>query len=795
LRGKWKSGTVLLCSRGDAYSELVLIAEIAKILARDYHLNTLIILFKRHNALADLVDHANVVVLEDFRNAYDVFRPSALRMLVKTLCAAKPLFAICDIAELLLAIGYAGIPSYFLSSGLGEHSSKPVLESIFSAARRVIFSSSVEFNVAAQELGYHPINVALRPYDHLIPALPGNSRESTREKLIGTLGLSGEPFIVLGTDVRGGSERFNHFLSVARQVRQRMPSISIVFVWVEQQQATAALLPDDSSYPVEIERSGMQGIVFSVTEPADTDNALHAADVLFLPSGGSQFLPLLTRAARIGLPVICFEETSIIPRSSSDLFFDLPDLDIDVISDRIIVLQNKRIDEMQTLVPNRNRISSVENYVSSFINLVKRDIHLSDGILHKKAKPSPKLMKKVIIPCSDWAISGVNSALQALGQELIGLGWDVQILFTRDYSAIRQSAGYHLELPQIPYHFLQTDNPGIEGVWEALIAYLENSAPCVMLTAYDFEANSVVSALTEQVGVVTWIQADDSEYYEQAYRLGRYCNAVVCVSDRIKQRVAELNPLIGGDRAYIIHNSSVRDQDIVHEKSFDSTKLRLIYTGRLVQYQKRVLDFVDLADSLDRTGAPYQLTLIGDFAHTAHGNAEALFYTRAKGHLEDGRIVLKGRMARIDIFEQLCNHDVFLLLSDFEGLPLSVIEAMARGCVPVVAEMESGIPEIITNGENGLIVSGRVYDEWARLLIDIWKDQERLLRMSQSAREVVRKRFTVEQVGKQFDGLLGYVVEEICAEAYKRPPSLNWGAKRSPTGDVLPPPSLYTPRA
>ena len=50
--------------------------------------------------------------------------------------------------------------------------------------------------------------------------------------------------------------------------------------------------------------------------------------------------------------------------------------------------------------------------------------------------------------------------------------------------------------------------------------------------AYDFVANSVVPALTDDVGAVIWAQADDGDYYEQAYRLGRYCNAVVCVSEQ-----------------------------------------------------------------------------------------------------------------------------------------------------------------------------------------------------------------------------------------------------------------------
>ena len=118
--------------------------------------------------------------------------------------------------------------------------------------------------------------------------------------------------------------------------------------------------------------------------------------------------------------------------------------------------------------------------------------------------------------------------------------------------------------------------------------------------------------------------------------------------------------------------------------------LRLVYTGRLVQYQKRILDFVDLAEALDGRGVQYSISLIGSFSR--HESVRDHFETRAQAHLDDGRIRLLGRLSRAQIFEELDSADFFLLLSDFEGLPLSLVEAMARGCVPFVSHSDSGIP-------------------------------------------------------------------------------------------------------
>ena len=429
---------------------------------------------------------------------------------------------------------------------------------------------------------------------------------------------------------------------------------------------------------------------------------------------------------------------------------------------------------------------TVTGFVQSLVELAARDgasAAAAARLRRRKAEPT----RKILIPCTDWAVSGVNTALEAVGQELVRRGWDLEIVFTRDQSLVEESLGDTGRLPGLPHRWLTRRRTGVEGMWEALVADAQTAAPCIVFTGYDFFGNSVVPALTNDVGVVMWAQADDGDYYEQAYRLGRYCNAIVCVSSRIRDQITSMHPGLA-TRAHVIHNTSVRAADVIRPPHSVSEKLRIVYTGRLVQYQKRVLDFVPLADELQALGLDFTIDLIG--TTLPHDEAATLLPQRAARHLDSGRMRLLGRLTRSEVLDELRAGDLFVLLSDFEGLPLSLVEAMASGCVPVVAEMKSGISELLVSDENGLIVQGRNYKEWAHTIRDLWHDEPRLAAMAERAQQTVRSSFTLEGVGAQFDALFSTIAEEI-ANGYERPPALTWGPERAPFGDVLPPPPMY----
>ncbi len=104
----------------------------------------------------------------------------------------------------------------------------------------------------------------------------------------------------------------------------------------------------------------------------------------------------------------------------------------------------------------------------------------------------------------------------------------------------------------------------------------------------------------------------------------------------------------------------------------------------------------------------------------------------------------------------LWNHNVFFLCSDYEGLPLSLIEAMGAGLTPVVSDLPSGISEAV-NDANGIRVPVEREDLYVKALTDLAADPKRLERLGRQARVDMLSNYSVQSLTGRWESLLGNI--------------------------------------
>ncbi len=108
--------------------------------------------------------------------------------------------------------------------------------------------------------------------------------------------------------------------------------------------------------------------------------------------------------------------------------------------------------------------------------------------------------------------------------------------------------------------------------------------------------------------------------------------------------------------------------------------------------------------------------------------------------------------ARMDMPELLKVFDLYVLPSLSEGMPLSLLEAMAARC-PIVATNVGGVPDIITNGYNGMLVDPCDIKALAKAILDIMGDDEKRKHFCERGRLLYEQKYSAAAMTRSYEKL------------------------------------------
>jgi glycosyltransferase involved in cell wall biosynthesis len=108
--------------------------------------------------------------------------------------------------------------------------------------------------------------------------------------------------------------------------------------------------------------------------------------------------------------------------------------------------------------------------------------------------------------------------------------------------------------------------------------------------------------------------------------------------------------------------------------------------------------------------------------------------------------------------EQYRTHDILVMPSRAEGLPVALLEGMAAGCVPVVSDLASGIREIVDDGVSGYRVSTGNTRGFADAIIAIGEDRAALEKMGVEAAARIRSRFNIAERAPEYQRAIADMV-------------------------------------
>lgn len=168
------------------------------------------------------------------------------------------------------------------------------------------------------------------------------------------------------------------------------------------------------------------------------------------------------------------------------------------------------------------------------------------------------------------------------------------------------------------------------------------------------------------------------------------------------------------------------------------------FTGR-IERQKGLHIFLHAAQYILQSGRPVQFLIVGD------GSLCRELESLAKKLEIEQHIIFTGfRSDRSEVLTILRLLDIFVMPSLWEGLGLSIIEAMRAG-KPVVASNVDGIPEVVLDQETGILVPPNEPKALADAICILLDSPEKCREMGEMGRQRALKHFSIDRMVRDYE--------------------------------------------
>ena len=218
-----------------------------------------------------------------------------------------------------------------------------------------------------------------------------------------------------------------------------------------------------------------------------------------------------------------------------------------------------------------------------------------------------------------------------------------------------------------------------------------------------------------------------------------------------------------------------------------SMPLRLLFVGRLDDHQKGIFRLPAILAACRQQQLPMRLTVIGDGADQArlHELIELAGVTDL--------VELQGVQPHAQVVAAMQWHHGLLMPSNYEGLPMVLLEAQAHGCVPIAARLPGITDQVVQDGVSGFLVNPADVEGYVKSIAQLLVP-ERWHTLRRNGMVLSKQHFSLGSMGERYLALFA----ELARDAYPRTPDrtklyapafLRFGWR-----DYLPPPLIARAR-
>lgn len=236
------------------------------------------------------------------------------------------------------------------------------------------------------------------------------------------------------------------------------------------------------------------------------------------------------------------------------------------------------------------------------------------------------------------------------------------------------------------------------------------------------------------------------QYLKKKYKATlKLCDKFVLLSPKYIDDVRYLYGNRYNKKLYSISNPCRYD---LYENCYRDKENIALFVGRL-STEKRVALLLDSWRLFEKENHDWKLHIVGD----------GLLINSLIKYSKDIGCEKVSFLGSMDPMKELKKAKIIVMTSSYEGLPMSIIEGMNFGCVPIVMNTFSACSDIVTCGKDGILVNDSVM-EFSRALVNLVSNEDMLRRMSLEASKK-SARYTIDHIIDEWIKCFSIIEEEL----------------------------------
>ena len=345
------------------------------------------------------------------------------------------------------------------------------------------------------------------------------------------------------------------------------------------------------------------------------------------------------------------------------------------------------------------------------------------------------------------------SELSVKGHQIHLIGWKG----LRFHSYKGQNPFYHAILKYKPFSFIQSFLELLKMNPDVIVAVMLHSAPLAYLYSKIRHKPLIVRLAGSDVYAFYPTPVATLKgllYLKVTLRMIANYAYFICLSkDMFKKLIA-----LGVNKNHVAIIPNFVDESFFNVSSNRSGNVILFIGG--LKYVKGVDVLIEAFHILCRRFKNLQLRIVGD------GKMRDKLMERINLLNLNSHVKILGYMPYYSVKDQLSEASIFVVPSRSEGLPNALLQAMAAG-LPIVATRVGGIPSLIRDGENGLLVTAGNPEELAEAIEKLLINRDLAERIGRNARRKAEE-YRVERIVKLYEELFEYAL-------LGTPTRISWG--------------------